>query len=95
MTTNGTVTQFHIPTPNAKPEDIVLGNDGNLWFTEFNGNKIGRITPTGHITEYPIPTPYAGAQGIASCRLFGCAAGTHGKIWFVETLAGNVGRLDF
>ncbi len=25
--------------------NIVAGPDGNLWFTEGGGNKIGRITP--------------------------------------------------
>jgi len=28
-----------------------------LWFTEAIGNKIGRITPDGTITEYSLPTP--------------------------------------
>ena len=26
--------------------------DGNLWFTEEDGNKIGRITPAGTIAEF-------------------------------------------
>ena len=32
------------------------GPDGNVWFTESIGNKIGRITPAGVITEFTIPT---------------------------------------
>jgi streptogramin lyase len=96
MSPTGIVKQFHLPTASA-PQSIVQGNDGNLWFTDsdYYGNKIGRITTTGLITEYPIPTPHAGASGIANCRLFGCATGTHGHIWFVEVLANKVGRLDF
>ena len=27
---------------------------------EVNGNKIGRITPAGVITEFEVPTPVAG-----------------------------------
>ena len=39
------------------PLGIAAGPDGNLWFTEAaTGNRIGRITPTGTITEYPLPT---------------------------------------
>jgi virginiamycin B lyase len=34
-----------VPTANAGLQDIVAGPDGNLWFTEGGGNKIGRITP--------------------------------------------------
>ena len=32
--------------------DITAGPDGNLWFTEFDGNRIGRITPLGVVTEF-------------------------------------------
>ena len=41
---------------NSLPDGITTGPDGNLWFTEFAASKIGRITPTGTITEFPIPT---------------------------------------
>jgi len=40
------VTEFPIPTPASYPANgIVTGRDGNLWFTEYYGNKIGRISP--------------------------------------------------
>jgi virginiamycin B lyase len=32
------------------------GLDGNLWFTERLGNKIGRVTPAGAISESNVPT---------------------------------------
>ena len=38
------------------------GPDGNLWFTEYGGNKIGRITTAGVITEFAIPTAVEPAQ---------------------------------
>lgn len=41
-----------MPTPNSFPEDITAGADGNLWFTEQQGGKIGRITTSGVITEF-------------------------------------------
>jgi streptogramin lyase len=36
------------------PFDVAAGPDGNLWFTEFGSDKIGRITPTGTITEFAV-----------------------------------------
>ena len=39
----GTVTEFPVPSRGG-PEFITAGPDGNLWFTEEAGNKIGRIT---------------------------------------------------
>ena len=40
----GRVREFAIPGPNGGPYGITSGPDGNLWFTEANGNKIGSIT---------------------------------------------------
>jgi streptogramin lyase len=39
----GTVTEFPFPSRGG-PEFITAGPDGNLWFTENRGDKIGRIT---------------------------------------------------
>ena len=42
------------------PESITGGPDGNLWFTLPNQvlgpqSAIGRITPAGVVTQFPIP----------------------------------------
>src|SRR5438128_1529458 len=54
------IVEFPLPTTAALPDGIAAGPDGALWFTEFNGNKIGRITTAGVITEFPIPTSNSG-----------------------------------
>jgi streptogramin lyase len=51
--------QFKVPTANSEPRAITNGSDGNRWFTEgteFTGApaKIGRITPVGAVTEFPV-----------------------------------------
>ena len=71
--------------PNSQPRAITLGPDGNLWFGEFMGGRIGRITPQGVITEFPIPTPNSGPRAIA--------AGADGNLWFSEFNAGKIGRM--
>jgi virginiamycin B lyase len=53
-----------------------VGHDNNLWFTEAAGNKIGRITPAGTITEFSIPTTGSTPEGIAP--------GPDANVWFVE-----------
>lgn len=62
--------QFQVPTADSEPRDITTGSDGNLWFTEgteFTGApaKIGRITPSGEITEFAATLP----NGCNSCIL--------------------------
>jgi streptogramin lyase len=81
-----TVTEFHVPTAGSRPYTIVPGPDGNLWFTESNGNKIGRITTDGKIVEYKVPTAASGPYGIA--------VGADGNIWFTERFGDQIGRLD-
>ena len=45
---SGAFTSFPVPTPkafsgNVQPTGITVGPDGNIWFTENAGNKIGRV----------------------------------------------------
>jgi hypothetical protein len=49
------------------------------------GNKIGRITPAGAITEFPIPTSAANPWGIA--------AGPDGNLWFTEMTRDRIGQI--
>ena len=64
VTPAGVVTEYKLPVHNAplndgtdstgpddpEPTDIVVGPNGNLWFTETGVNRIGEITPAGLIT---------------------------------------------
>jgi virginiamycin B lyase len=77
--------EFPIPTASSQPEGIAIGSDRLVYFTEFAGNKIGRITQTGGITEFPIPTIASGPSNIATDRT---------ALWFVETQANKVVRMN-
>ena len=60
----------------AGPTDIVAGPDGNLWFTEW-GDRIGRITPAGRVTEF--------SRGISrGSAPEGIADGPDGNLWYTE-----------
>ena len=37
------ITEFPLPAENSYPQSITAGPNGNLWFTEYSGNKIGRL----------------------------------------------------
>ncbi len=93
MTTGGTLTMFPVPisTPLVQPYAtwIATGADGNLWFTEQIG-KIGRITPAGVVTEFPIPET---GKTSTSSVAFGIAAGPDGNLWFAEPEPNKIGRI--
>jgi streptogramin lyase len=84
--TCGVFTEFNIATASSSPQGIALGADGNLWFTESSGNKIGRITPAGTVTEYSVGLS-------ANSGLAGIAQGPDGNIWFTESVTGNAGMI--
>jgi len=70
---------------NSLPTTITAGPDGNLWFTESLGNRIGRITPAGAVTEF---------SGLpAESDPTGIVAGPDGDLWFTEALNSGVARM--
>lgn len=68
-----TITEFSVPSTNTWLGGISLGPDGALWFAANTANKIGRITASGNVTEFPLPAGM-GAVGIV--------AGSDGALWF-------------
>jgi len=76
------ITEFPIPTANTEPVGIAPGPDGNLWFTEFFVGKIGRITTSGTVTEFP-------AAGNPQFIV----AGSDGNLWFPEQTTQKIGRM--
>ncbi len=78
------------------PGSIIAGPDGNIWFTNGGsdvgvsgvyGGQIDRITQTGTVSEYQIPSPNSQPNDLV--------AGPDGNLWFTEsTLYGGViGRI--
>jgi streptogramin lyase len=90
-----TVTNFPIPlVAIVKPDGITTGPDGNLWFTETAADKIGRMTPAGVVTEFPLPavTVPAGSTGPPPGPTE-ITAGPDGALWFIG-VPGEVGRIS-
>jgi hypothetical protein len=74
-------TGYSTPTPLSEPTAIVAGPDGALWFTEFSGNNIGRITVEGAITEFPFQrrTLDSVESPLVPTVLFGLRRGSRAK----------------
>lgn len=47
ITTPGVATAYPTPTYGSEVQDVAKVPDGDLWFTEFGGNKIGRAPACG------------------------------------------------
>jgi streptogramin lyase len=85
ITPAGAITQFPLPTGGTSVIGLTVGPDGNLWFPEdypfiIDGSsppgKIGRITPAGALTQFPLPAG-DGSPGDLT-------VGPDGNLWFPE-----------
>jgi RHS repeat-associated protein len=92
ITPAGGVAEFDVPglTPgSARVHGLTAGPDGNLWFTGTGlnavsyGYGVGRITPGGAVTEYPLPETVI-PKGIT--------VAADGALWFTEQDA-RLGRI--
>ena len=66
------------------PWGIAAGPDGAMWFTNYFGDSIGRITTTGVVTNYTGP-------GIDHPT--GIVAGPDGAMWFTNDYSNSIGRI--
>lgn len=71
-------------TAASYPLGIATGPDGNVWFAEQFGCKIGRITTAGVITEFPLP---------GNSHPSGIAAGPDGNLWFTQYDGTRIGSI--
>ncbi len=85
ITTDGIVSAFPTATFSSySASGTCSGPDGNIWFAEGGSATIARLSPSGVLTEFPIPG--GGSPD-------GIAAGHDGNIWF--TLGPfSVGRVN-
>jgi streptogramin lyase len=85
-----TITEYALSDPTAHPWNMTTGPDGNIWFTEKWGNKVGYINPTTrNITEFNLsnvaPPGYNYPEGIAT--------GPDGNIWVADENSGQISKI--
>ena len=59
-------TTYDLPRADAAPHDAALDAQGNVWYSDFDSQFLGKIDPkTGKVVEYPVPLARTGpvAQG--------------------------------
>ena len=84
------MTSFKAPGTSSGYADvyhITAGPTAIIWFTDYNGNAVGRSTrPPDAITEFTVPT--------AKSDVYGITAGPDGNLWFTEYAADKIGSIN-
>jgi streptogramin lyase len=91
MTTAGDLTILtvqHAPNARSFPGQLTTGPDGNIWFTDIV--SIGRVTPSGTFTDFPLPWDGQTLPSITT--------GPDGNLWFttvpvISESSTTVGRI--
>lgn len=82
------ITEFPLFIAGSGPMGIAAGSDGNVWFTEHDGSRVGKITPGGRIDDYS-----TGSGISAGSKPNGIVSGPDGNLWFTEQSGGRIGRI--
>jgi len=84
-----TFVEFTLPASSV-PFGIAAGADGNLWYTDDSKNSIGKMTPSGVVTTYTIPTTTT--SSCSSCPQT-IISGPDGNLWFVEGDGNKIAKI--
>jgi len=75
----------------SAPNDLAFDRRGNLWFTEFNADSLGRLDlHTGRIQHYPL----SAKKSVQVLDPYGVTVDQEGMVWFTEATNNHVGRLN-
>jgi streptogramin lyase len=86
ITPSGTITEYETTEEGyseSYSRGITSGPDGNLWYTNERSNRISKITTSGVITEYALPSG-SSPEGIVQGG---------GKLWYTDHASGKIGEI--
>ncbi len=76
ISTSGTITIIGSLAPSTYPNQLANGSDGNIYFSEYDAPRLGKITvASGAVSETPF-TPASGDGGFAAL-----ATGADGRLY--------------
>jgi streptogramin lyase len=89
--TRAIVTEYDLQRPTIEPHDIVLGKDGNVWYSDFGELFVSKFDPkTLKLTEYPVkrfkPDAPVGQLSLDTDK--------DGLLWFDMMFQGALGTLN-
>lgn len=82
-------TTLSLPSPFGRISDLAVTPDGEVWFTQADWSKIGKISTSGQITEYP----YADGPFMVSSITTGLGS-VWVTMWHLDTEVGKIQRLS-
>jgi streptogramin lyase len=89
--THVVITEYDLPRKIIQPHDVIVDAQGQVWFTQFAEQFLGRFDPkTLKVSEYPLPVLKQGFP-IGTLDL---ETDKSGKLWVSMMYQGGVARFD-
>ena len=85
------ITEYDLPNELIQPHDVILDDEGTVWYTDFGQMFLGKMDPdTGEVTQYPIPiTKPDWPVGTLDLE-----ADREGNIWVGVMYQANIAKFD-
>jgi RHS repeat-associated protein len=77
------ITEYPLSSSSGDATGLTQGPDKNVWFAEPQGNKVGKTTAAGAVTEYS--TPFGSEP-------HGIATGSDKNLWFTDRGTSKISR---
>lgn len=89
--TKAIYTEYDLPRPVIQPHDVVLDPKGQIWYSSFGEQKIGRVDPvSGAVKEFDVaiskPDYPTGVLALRNDR--------EGKLWIGNMYQASIARFD-
>ena len=85
-------TTYDLPRPDAAPHDTEFDAQGNVWYSDFTSQFIGKLDPkTGKVVEYPVPVNRHGTVAQGGLQI---ALDKEGRVYFGNMSQMQIVRFD-
>jgi virginiamycin B lyase len=85
------ITEYDLPRPETMPHDVVVDDQGMVWYTDFGHQFLGKLDPrTAQAVEFPVPQLKTGFP----VGLLDLERDKHGNLWMGEMLQGGLAEFE-
>jgi virginiamycin B lyase len=89
--TQAIITEFDLPRNTIEPHDVIVDQNGAVWFSNFGEQSFGKLDPkSGKITEYPVPLVRPGFP----TGMLDLETDANGSLWLAMMYQGGIARFD-
>jgi streptogramin lyase len=90
------ITQYDLPRKTWQPHDVIVGNEGDVWFSDFaddSGDQyVGEMDPkTGKVTQIRIPLMKKDGSPLGTLNI---EKDPNGNIWLANMYQGGIVEID-